>query len=322
MKQKLVVGMVLCALLVGLSAAPVWAAPPATNQIIHIVRWGENLTYIAARYGTTVEAIMSLNGITNPNRIYAGQRLLIPGAVSPPAPAPTCGQVYTVQPGDTLTGIAFRWGISVNALVQANGIVNPNSIYYGQILRIPCGGYTPPPPPPPAPPPQPSAGWWYIVHPGDTLAKLSWRFGVRIWIIVRANNIANPNLICVGQRLFIPRPSTPVPLPTPTPTPAPAEPGCEHLLSPVRGATLSGHVQITGTADVDEFWYYKLEFRYEGLDNWHYITGQNTPVENGVLGTWDTTILPDGAYHLRLVVVDLTGNYPPPCEIPVHVDNP
>jgi hypothetical protein len=143
---------------------------------------------------------------------------------------------------------------------------------------------------------------------------------VRIWDIVQTNNIANPNLICVGLRLFIPQHHQCEP--TPTPTPAPVEPGCEHLLSPVRGATLSGNVQVTGTADIEEFWYYKLEFRYEGLDHWHYITGQNTPVESGVLGTWDTTILPDGNYHLRLVVVDLTGNYPPPCEIPVQVDNP
>jgi hypothetical protein len=148
---------------------------------------------------------------------------------------------------------------------------------------------------------------------------LSWRFGVRIWIIVRANNIANPNVIGVGQRLFIPRPTQPPPTPTPSPT---NEPGCEHLTAPVQGTTLSGSVQVTGTADIEEFWYYKLEFRYEGLDHWHYITGQHTPVENDVLGAWDTTILPDGDYYLRLVVVDLTGNYPPPCEILVHVDHP
>jgi len=328
MKQKLIIGTVLCALLIGLSIGPVWAAPAATNQIVHVVRWGENLIYIAGQYGTSVQAIMNANGLGNPNRIYAGQRLLIPGTA--PAPAPTCGQVYVIQAGDTLSGIAYRFGISMYALVQANGIVNPNSIYYGQQLKVPCSPCTvpqqcpqpapqpkPPKPKPAQPKPaQPGAGWWYVVQPGDTLAKLSWRYGVKMWDIVHANNLPNPNLICVGQNLFVPKPALPPPPPS-----KPATPGCEHLLAPRRGATLSGTVSAKGTADVENFWYYKLEFRQDGLDNWHYITGQHSAVENDVLGSWDTTTVPNGAYTFRLVVVDLTGNYPPPCEIAVHVKN-
>lgn len=324
MKKRLVICTMLVALFVGLGIGPIWAAPSATNQIVHVVRWGENLISIAGHYGTSVQAIMHMNGISNPNRIYAGQRLLIPGAVPPPAPAP-CGQVYTIRSGDTLSGIAYRFGVSVNALVQANNIVNPNAIYYGQQLQIPCGPCpaphhpcppSPPYPPPAAPrPPKPSAGWWYVVQGGDTLAKLSWRFGVGIWAIVRANNLSNPNLICVGQKLFIPKPDTP------TPAPKPVKPGCEHLLAPRPGDTLSGTVQVKGTADIENFWYYKLEFRHDGLDNWHYITGQHTAVENDVLGSWHTNTVPDGNYIFRLVIVDRTGNYPPPCEIPVHVKN-
>ena len=319
MKQKLVVGAVLCALLVGLSIGPVWAAPPATNQIVHIVRWGENLTYIAGQYGTTVQAIINLNGLTNANRIYAGQRLLIPGA-APPASS-TCGQTYTIQPGDNLTGIAYRFGVRLDALIQVNGITNPNRIYYGQLLKLPCSTYTPPPPQPAPQPkpnyPAPSAGWWYGVQPGDTLAKLAWRYGVTIWDIVHANNLANPNLICVGQKLFIPKAYAP---PPPPPTSI-STPGCEHVLAPKRGATLSGTAYIKGTAVIDDFWYYKLEYRQDGLDDWHYITGQESTVEKNVLGTWNTNTVPNGSYILRLVVVDLTGNYPPPCEIPVHVKN-
>ena len=74
-----------------------------------------------------------------------------------------------------------------------------------------------------------------------------------------------------------------------------------------------------GTANIPNMQYYKLEFRPAGSSaEFSYITGQKHPA-NGLLGIWDTSPLPDGAYTLRLVVVDNTGNYPPPCAVTVHV---
>jgi hypothetical protein len=84
---------------------------------------------------------------------------------------------------------------------------------------------------------------------------------------------------------------------------------------------LSGTVYVKGTAEHPNFWYYKLEYRNDGLDDWHYLDGQHDEVQKNVLGTWNTAVLPNGPYHLRLVVVDRTGNYPPPCEIPVTIKN-
>ena len=317
--KRLLFGILLCTVLVTLGVGFVSAAPPASSHIVHIVRWGENLTSIAAQYGTTIQAIMQANSLPNANRIYAGQRLLVPRAMQPPAsPAATCGQTYTVRYGDTLSGIGYRFGVNVNALMQANGIINPHRIYAGQQLSIPCSAAIPPvhypTPPHPVPPAQCRA--WTVVKPGDTLAKIAWRFQTSIWPIVRANNIANPNVIYVGQRLCIPGASKPVP-----PEPKPAKPGCEHLTSPKQGAQLSGVTYAQGTAIIEDFWYYKLEYRADGLDNWHYITGQHDPVIDGVLGSFDTRIVPDGTYFLRLVIVDRTGNYPPPCEIVVHIEN-
>lgn len=107
--------------------------PAPAYPVYHVVQWGENLTRIAWRYGTTVWAIAQANGIWNVDYIIAGQVLLIP--VSGPAPVPW--NIYIVQPGDTLSGIAWRFGTTVWAIAQVNGIWNPHLIYIGQTIYIP-----------------------------------------------------------------------------------------------------------------------------------------------------------------------------------------
>jgi LysM repeat protein len=102
----------------------------------HTVQWGENLHTIASRYGVSATALAQANGIYNPNFIYAGQRLRIPQAGT------AATQSHIVQRGETLANIAFRYGVSVNALAQANRLYNPNLVYVGQRLSIPAGGYS------------------------------------------------------------------------------------------------------------------------------------------------------------------------------------
>jgi LysM repeat protein len=123
--------------------APVGAAPPyhgqAQESITHVVQRGENLYRIALRYGTTVNAIVAANGLTNPNRIYVGQRLVIPGdadSAGAAAPSTTTSDTYVVQRGDTLSGIARRFGTATTNLALLNGIANPSFIYTGQVLRL------------------------------------------------------------------------------------------------------------------------------------------------------------------------------------------
>jgi LysM repeat protein len=138
---------------------------------------------------------------------------------------------YVVQPGDTLWRISRQFGTTVDAIVQANHIPNPNLIYVGQVLEIPVGPTATPPPPGPTPtagPPQPTptpttppAQQLYVVQPGDTLTRIAARFGVSVQAIVQANNIANPNLIYVGQVLVIPGAG---PGPAPTQPPVPPQP--------------------------------------------------------------------------------------------------
>lgn len=114
----------------------------------YVVRAGDNLSSIAARFGTTVNAIASLNGLMNPNLIYAGQRLQIPGGGEPRSPGTTC--TYVVKRGDNLTRIALTYRTTVWAIAIANNLANPSFIYVGQRLVIPgcsSGGATPTPTP-------------------------------------------------------------------------------------------------------------------------------------------------------------------------------
>ena len=205
---------VLRGLTIGLAAALVvllaWhplavsQAQSTSGSVIHIVRWGENLTTIAARYGVTVQAIVQANGLANPNWIYVGQRLVIP-TTPPPAPQPSGTVIrHVIQRGDTLSALAVRYGCTISAIVQANRLINPSYIWVGQVLLIPSGGST-----------VPAQGVYYRVRAGDTLARIAYRYGVSSWAVAQANNLYNPSLIHVGQLLLIPGGSEPAPR-TPT----------------------------------------------------------------------------------------------------------
>ena len=176
-------------------SAPTPTPVPSTGRVCkYTVRRGDTLYGIARRYGTTVSAIASYNGIRNPNFIWVGQRLLIPNCITPPPPPPPPSGcfTYTVRRGDTLSGIAARYGTTTWRLVNLNRIRNPNIIYVGQRLTV-CRGRAAPP-----------AGRFYRVQPGDTLIGIAFRFGTTVRAIQLANGIVNPNLIYVGQVLRIP----------------------------------------------------------------------------------------------------------------------
>jgi LysM repeat protein len=121
------------------AVAPPETMPPSTGHpSIHIVQPGENLFRISLRYGTTVDAIAKANNIVNPWFIYVGQELKIPtGGGGMPPPSGPGGKTYVVQPGDTLYSIAVRHNTTVQALMVANNLSNPNLIYVGQTLKVP-----------------------------------------------------------------------------------------------------------------------------------------------------------------------------------------
>jgi LysM repeat protein len=139
-------------------AAPVEAAPPApAATTTHTITGGETLGSIARAYGMTIDQLASLNNITNPNLIYRGQVLTVaaPGgappveAAAPPAPAApepapvAATTTHIVQPGEYLSSIARRYGVSWTDIAAVNNISNPNTVFVGTTLTIPAPGAAP-----------------------------------------------------------------------------------------------------------------------------------------------------------------------------------
>jgi LysM repeat protein len=112
--------------IISVSSAPAQAPAQAT----YTVRAGDTLSSIAAKFGTSYQALASLNGIANPNLIYVGQVLRVNGSAN------VSSVYYTVRAGDNLSAIASRYGTSYQSIAALNGLANPNLIYAGQTLKI------------------------------------------------------------------------------------------------------------------------------------------------------------------------------------------
>ena len=139
---------------ISLSGCTTTTSTPPSTSCQYVVKPGDNLAWIAQKYGVSVQALAAANSIYNVNIIYVGQVLTIPGCSTGPAPTATPApaitatptptatpgmtpMTYTVKPGDSLSAIAAHFGVDVYYLAQANGIWNINIIYVGQVLVIP-----------------------------------------------------------------------------------------------------------------------------------------------------------------------------------------
>lgn len=152
-----------------------------TRTLTVYVRAGDTLWAIAREYGTTVGAIARENRIADPNRIFVGERLRIT------LPARGSGEeIYNVRRGDTTISIAGKFGVTLSALEDRNGLERGETIYAGDKLSIPGAGMS---------------GEFYVVRPGDTLFYISRRTGVPIRTLVGINRIKDPDLIYAGEHL-------------------------------------------------------------------------------------------------------------------------
>lgn len=214
------------------------AKKPAATTGKHTVAAGDTVWGLARQYDTTVSAIIKANRLGKSALIRAGQKLVIPGTkASSSAPSPTSGAKaapasaaavsgsHKVAPGDTVWDLARKYGSSVSAIVQANGLNKAATIRIGQRLSIPGAS---------APGSSTAttvsnvknvetkssgtpklatdknleefggASAQYTVAAGDTMSKIARAFSVSIDSIVKANGIKNPALITVGQKITIP----------------------------------------------------------------------------------------------------------------------
>lgn len=160
--------------------------PPLTPQsTTYIIKSGDTLSGIAAKFNTTTSALVQLNNISNPNFIYPGEVIRITGNSSP-------NTLYTVQYGDTLSGIAAKFNTTTSILASINGIKNSNLIYVGQVLKInnSISNIAP-------------KNQSYTIQYGDTLSGIAAKFNTTTSYLMGLNKIYDANKIYAGEVILI-----------------------------------------------------------------------------------------------------------------------
>ncbi|MBX3014426.1 MAG: LysM peptidoglycan-binding domain-containing protein [Caldilineaceae bacterium] len=185
------------------------APTPTPAPYRYTIQEGDSLGSIAQQFGVSAVSIMEANNLQNPNNVFIGQELEIPNYIAPTPAASTnpgagastadansgSSVTHVVQPGETLTGIAQKYGVDATALASANNIANRNQLRAGQQLTIP--GIS-------AIDAARALGRVHTVQSGESLSAIAQQYGVSAQEIIAFNNIANPDSIYVGQELMIP----------------------------------------------------------------------------------------------------------------------
>ncbi|MEO0606338.1 MAG: LysM peptidoglycan-binding domain-containing protein, partial [Myxococcota bacterium] len=162
---------------------------PKDDEGIHVVRRGDTLSGIAARHGLDEATLKAWNSIGEDQSILVGQRLRLTEPEPEPEPV---GPVHTVRRGETLGGIATRYGVSLNEVMALNDIKNAWKIEVGQPLRLPVGARAKP---------RPRMARYHTVRRGETLSHIARKYRVSVKGLMRLNGLSDPGLIRVGQRL-------------------------------------------------------------------------------------------------------------------------
>jgi LysM repeat protein len=143
---------------------------------------------------------MNANGLSDPDRIYAGQHLIIPGVEAGQLPL-SAQATHLVQPGENLYRIGLQYGLTVDQLLAANNLANPDQVYVGQTLIIPASGTTPSTA-------SSVAGGIHVVQAGETLYSISLQYGLSVAALAATNHLLNPSQIYTGQVLTLPGAAT------------------------------------------------------------------------------------------------------------------
>jgi LysM repeat protein len=238
--KKRIVQLVVVLMLVTMASAV------AAQEVSYKVKPGDTLAQIAEFYGISQEAILVRNNLIDPNRLRYGMTLIIPtGPIAMPA-------THTVKPGERLIDVAIRYNTTVEALQQANNIVNANLVTTGTVLKLPAVG---------GPLPASTSGQGganlpavipgpanferlHTVDVGQDLRYIAALYGVTWQSIAARNSLPNANYIQAGMQLIIPAVNPPFGTggPNVTPTPQPNSPVVVAPVVPRR--TVNGYYTV------------------------------------------------------------------------------
>jgi N-acetylmuramoyl-L-alanine amidase len=196
-------------------------AAAQTAPSTYRVTAGDTVSSIAGRFGLSTASVLALNGLGWKSIIFPGQELKLtngaaPTAKSAPAPKaapPAASGRYTIAKGDTISGIAARFGLSTQTLLSANGLGWSSIIYPGQTLAIPGTA--------PAAAPAPviervssttsTTTGSHTIRSGDTISSIAKQYGLSVSALLQANNLSTSSVIYAGRALSIPS-ASPVPV--------------------------------------------------------------------------------------------------------------
>jgi predicted Zn-dependent peptidase/LysM repeat protein len=185
----------------------------SVKAVVHTVRAGDTLTAIARKFNVTVQSLAEANGIDPKRPIRAGDELRVPSAQSTSSSSGKSSggaslRTHSVRSGETLGGIAKKYGVATAQLAAANGLGNKTTIRIGQVLTIPApaaGGPAGPSKAGDAPGPGKASPVQHTVRAGETLSGIAHKYGVSVDALARANRMDPKKPIRVGQHLVIPR---------------------------------------------------------------------------------------------------------------------
>ncbi|MEQ1736944.1 MAG: LysM peptidoglycan-binding domain-containing protein [Rhodoglobus sp.] len=185
-------------------------AAAASVPARYVIKSGDTVSAIAARYGLSTAAVLAANGLGPRSLIFPGQVLTLTAA----APSAPSSSRYTIVRGDTISSIAQRYGLTTAGLLAANNLSRASIIYPGQTITLsgssiaitPVSNVTPADPPstPPTSAPAPVINNTYTIARGDTVTTIAARFGVGIDAILNANGLTRASIIYAGRTLTIP----------------------------------------------------------------------------------------------------------------------
>jgi LysM repeat protein len=272
-------------------------AAPASAEVAHTVQPGETLWSIAAATNLTTRTVAAYNGLSEDAQVVLGSTIRVPTTVegyaalqsaglvdsAPAAPAAAQGGGYTVQPGDTLSGIAANAGVSVADLAAANGLDPAGVIVAGTTLTL-AGDWSAPAAPASGGE-APAVQGAYTVRPGDTLSGLAAGAGVSVADMAAMNGLDPDGVLVAGTPIKLPS-GAPAPAQASGPAPAPVVPQAD----PAPTAATVGAADVQAVAaqyGVSPSLAAAIAWQESGFNNAMVSSANARGVMQVMPGTWD-----------------------------------